>query len=104
MAELARLKVDVIIVGPTPAAEEMKRASSTIPIVVVHGDPVGSGLVASLARPGGNVTGLSVVNPELIGKQLQVLYPDLLVWRSFRIRLLRRIGSTCAKRRSRRGP
>jgi putative ABC transport system substrate-binding protein len=72
-AELARLKVDVTIVGPTPAAEDMKRASSTIPIVAVHGDPVGSGLVASLARPGGNVTGLSIVNPELIGKQLQML-------------------------------
>src|SRR5262245_10635869 len=51
----------------------MKRASSTIPIVAVHGDPVGSGLVASLARPGANVTGISVVNPELIGKQLQML-------------------------------
>jgi putative ABC transport system substrate-binding protein len=71
--ELARLKVDVIIVGPTPAAEEMKRASSTTPIVAIHGDPVGSGLVASLARPGGNVTGLSVLNLELIGKQLQLL-------------------------------
>jgi putative ABC transport system substrate-binding protein len=71
--DLARLKVDVIIVGPTPAAEEMKRASSTTPIVAVHGDPVGSGLVVSLARPGGNVTGLSLLNPELIGKQLQML-------------------------------
>jgi ABC-type uncharacterized transport system substrate-binding protein len=71
--ELGRLKVDVVIVGPTPAAEEMKRASSVIPIVAVHGDPVGSGLVASLARPGGNVTGLSILNPELIGKQLQML-------------------------------
>ena len=71
--ELARLKPDAIIVGPTPAAEEMKRASATIPIVAVHGDPVGSGLVASLARPGGNVTGLSMMNPDLIGKQLQIL-------------------------------
>jgi putative ABC transport system substrate-binding protein len=75
--ELARLKLDVIIVGPTPAAEEMKRASSTIPIVAVHGDPVGSGLVASLARPGGNVTGLSLSNPDLIGKQLQMLTKTL---------------------------
>ena len=75
--ELARLKVDVIIVGPTPAAEEMKRASSTIPIVAVHGDPVGSGLVASLARPGGNVTALSLLNPDLIGKQLQMLKETL---------------------------
>jgi putative ABC transport system substrate-binding protein len=71
--ELARLKPDVIIVGPTPAAEEMKRASSAIPIVAIHGDPVGSGLVTSLAKPGGNVTGISVVNPELVGKQLQLL-------------------------------
>ena len=72
-AELAQLGVDVIVVGPTPAAEEMKRASSTIPIVAVHGDPVGSGLVASLARPGANVTGISILNTELIGKQLQML-------------------------------
>lgn len=71
--ELAHLRVDVIVVGPTPAAEEMKRASSTIPIVAVHGDPVGSGLVASLARPGANVTGISIVNSELIGKQMQML-------------------------------
>jgi putative ABC transport system substrate-binding protein len=71
--ELAQLRVDVVIVGPTPAAEEMKRASSTIPIVAVHGDPVGSGLVASLARPGANVTGISILNTELIGKQLQML-------------------------------
>ncbi len=71
--ELAQLRVDVIVVGPTPAAEEMKRASSTIPIVAVHGDPVGSGLVASLARPGANVTGISILNTELIGKQLQML-------------------------------
>jgi putative ABC transport system substrate-binding protein len=72
-AELVRLKVEVIVVGPTPAAEEAKRATSTIPIVALHGDPVGSGLVASLARPGGNVTGLSVLNTELLGKQLQLL-------------------------------
>ena len=71
--ELAQLGVNVIVVGPTPAAEEMKRASSTIPIVAVHGDPVGSGLVASLARPGANVTGISILNTELIGKQLQML-------------------------------
>ena len=71
--ELVRLKVEVIVAGPTRAAEEVKAATSTIPIVVVHGDPVDSGLVASLARPGGNVTGVSIVNPELIGKQLQLL-------------------------------
>jgi putative tryptophan/tyrosine transport system substrate-binding protein len=76
-AELVRLKVDVIVAGPTPAAEEAKRATSTIPIVALHGDPVGSGLVASLARPGGNVTGVSVMNPELVGKQLQLLTETL---------------------------
>ena len=71
--ELAQLKVDVVVVGPPPAAEEMKRAPSTVPIVAIPGDPVGSGLVASLARPGANVTGISVLNTELIGKQVQML-------------------------------
>src|SRR6266508_5926916 len=59
-AELVRLPVDVIVAGAAPAPEAAKRATSTIPIVMAnHLDPVGSGLVASLARPGGNVTGLS---------------------------------------------
>ena len=72
--ELVRLKVDVIVTtGPTttPAA---KKATSTIPIVMgFDGDPVGAGLVASLARPGGNITGLSGLSAELAGKQLQLL-------------------------------
>jgi putative ABC transport system substrate-binding protein len=73
-AELVRLKVDVIVAGAPPAPEAAQRATSTIPIVFAsHGDPVGSGLVASLARPGGNVTGLSILSPELVGKQLQLL-------------------------------
>jgi len=73
-AELARLPVDVIVAGAAPAPEAARRATSTIPIVMAnHGDPVGSGLVASLARPGGNVTGLSVVNVEMWGKRLQLL-------------------------------
>jgi putative ABC transport system substrate-binding protein len=73
-AELVRLKVDVIVAGAPPAPEAAQRATSTIPIVMaVHQDPVGSGLVASLARPGRNVTGLSVLSPELVGKQLQLL-------------------------------
>jgi len=72
-AELVRLKVDVLMVGSTPAALAAKHATTTIPIVVTGGDPVGSGLVASLARPGGNITGLSVMGPELIGKQLEFL-------------------------------
>jgi putative ABC transport system substrate-binding protein len=73
-AELVRLQVDVLLVGPTPAALAAKDATTTIPIVMAGvGDPVGSGLVASLARPGGNVTGLAAVSPELVGKQLEFL-------------------------------
>jgi putative tryptophan/tyrosine transport system substrate-binding protein len=73
-AELVRLQVDVLLVGPTPAALAAKDATTTIPMVMAGvGDPVGSGLVASLARPGGNVTGLSVLQPEVVGKQLEFL-------------------------------
>jgi putative tryptophan/tyrosine transport system substrate-binding protein len=68
-AELVRLPVDVLLVPNTPAALAAKQATSTIPIVMVGiGDPLGSGLVASLARPGGNVTGLSSLHPERVGK------------------------------------
>ncbi len=74
VAEMVRLKVDVMVVVTTPAALAAKKATTTIPIVMVAvGDPVGSGLVASLARPGGNLTGLSLLNPELHGKRLQFL-------------------------------
>ena len=74
VAELVRLPVDVLLVGPTPAALAAKDATTTIPIVMAGvGDPVGSGLVASLARPGGNVTGLSVLQPEVVRKQLEFL-------------------------------
>jgi putative ABC transport system substrate-binding protein len=73
-AELVNLKVDVIVAGGTPAPLAAKHATSTIPIVMATaGDPVGSGLVASLARPGENVTGLSAISPELGGKRLQFL-------------------------------
>jgi putative tryptophan/tyrosine transport system substrate-binding protein len=73
-AELVRLQVDILLVGPTPAALAAKDATTTIPIVMAGvGDPVGSGLVASLARPGGHVTGLSVLQPEVVGKQLEFL-------------------------------
>ena len=73
-AELVRLQVDVIVAGAAPAPEAAKRATSTIPIVVTnHADPVASGLVSSLARPGGNVTGLSILLREVIGKQLELL-------------------------------
>jgi putative ABC transport system substrate-binding protein len=73
-AELARLPLDVIVAGTAPAPEAAKRATSTIPIVMAnHPDPVGSGVVISLARPGTNVTGVSMVTPELRVKQLQLL-------------------------------
>src|SRR5262245_22596897 len=76
-AELVRLPVDVIVTGAAPEPEAAKSAASTIPIVTaVHLDPVGSGLVASLGRPGGNVTGLTIVAPEIRGKQLQLLKED----------------------------
>ena len=73
-AELVLLKVDVLMVGTTPAALAAQQATTTIPIVMAGvGDPLGSGLVASLARPGGNVTGLASLAPELFGKQLEFL-------------------------------
>jgi putative tryptophan/tyrosine transport system substrate-binding protein len=73
-AELVALKVDVIVVGNTPAAVAAKQATGTLPIVFTGvGDPVASGLVTSLARPGGNVTGLSMLAPELVGKCLEQL-------------------------------
>jgi putative ABC transport system substrate-binding protein len=71
-AELVRLNVDVIV-APGSGAVAAKNATNTIPIVVTYGDPVGLGLVASLAHPGGNVTGLSGFASELGGKQLELL-------------------------------
>ena len=73
-AELAALKVDVIVAPNTPAVLGTKEVTRTLPIVFVTvADPVTSGLVASLARPGGNVTGLSLFGPELAGKCLELL-------------------------------
>jgi putative ABC transport system substrate-binding protein len=74
-AELVRLKVDIIVAVPTPAAVAAKKATETIPIVAISvGDPVGLGLIASLARPGGNLTGLSYsVGLEIAGKGLELL-------------------------------
>jgi len=66
--------VDVIVTYTTPATQAAKQATGTIPIVIAAAiDPVSTGLVASLARPGGNVTGVSTMTPDLVGKQLQVL-------------------------------
>ena len=73
-AELVRLKTDVIVTAAVPAIRAAKDATGTIPIVLaVVVDPVATGLVASLARPGGNITGLSVMTPDLVGKQLEML-------------------------------
>jgi len=74
VAELVRLDVDVIVAGGNTAIRAAKKTTSTIPIVMTHvGDPVGLGLVASLARPGGNVTGLSQMSPDLSGKRVELL-------------------------------
>lgn len=72
--ELADLKVDVIVVLSTPAVQAAKNATSTIPIVVAPaGDPIASGLVVSLARHAGNLTGVTVIGAELSRKQLEAL-------------------------------
>jgi ABC-type uncharacterized transport system substrate-binding protein len=73
-ADLVRLKVDLIVVSGGPVPLAAKKATATIPIVMtIAVDPVGAGLVASLARPGGNITGLSALSPELNSKRLEVL-------------------------------
>jgi ABC-type uncharacterized transport system substrate-binding protein len=73
-AECLRLNVDVIAVSTTPGAQAAKRATRTIPIVMIAlGDPVGTGLVDGLAQPGGNVTGMSMMVPELAAKRLELL-------------------------------
>jgi putative tryptophan/tyrosine transport system substrate-binding protein len=79
--DLVRLKVDVVVTHNTPGPLAAKQATSTIPIVfATAGDPVGTGIVASLARPGGNVTGLSSQTPDVAGKRIELLrevVPDL---------------------------
>jgi putative ABC transport system substrate-binding protein len=73
-AELVRLKVDIIVSAGPSATRAAKEATSTIPIVMTQdSDPVGNGFVASLARPGGNITGLSTLSPEISGKHLELL-------------------------------
>jgi putative ABC transport system substrate-binding protein len=73
-AELVRLKVDIIVTAGPQTTGPAKQATSTIPIVMAQDpDPVGNGFVASLARPGGNITGLATFAPELSGKQLELL-------------------------------
>jgi len=73
-AEFVRLKVDVIVTAAPSSTRAVKKATSTIPIVMAFdNDPVANGFVASLARPGGNITGLSTLSPEISGKQLELL-------------------------------
>jgi putative ABC transport system substrate-binding protein len=74
IAELIALKVDVIVTAGTPATLAVKKATTRVPLVMIAvGDPVGTGIVASLARPGGNITGLSSMAPDLEGKRLELL-------------------------------
>jgi putative ABC transport system substrate-binding protein len=74
VAELIRLKVDLMVIDGMPAIRAAQQATTTIPIgMAVSGDPVRAGLVASLARPGGNITGLSFMMPEVSGKRLEFL-------------------------------
>src|SRR5262249_55174182 len=72
--EFVRLKIDVIVTSGTPQVVAVKQATSVIPIVfATAGDPVGTGIVASLARPGGNVTGLATLGADTAGKRLELL-------------------------------
>ncbi|MGH7262748.1 MAG: ABC transporter substrate-binding protein [Candidatus Rokuibacteriota bacterium] len=74
IAELIALKVDVIVTAGTPATLAVKKATASVPLVMIAvGDPVGTGIVASLGRPGGNITGLTSISPELDGKRLELL-------------------------------
>ncbi len=74
IAELIALKLDIIVTAGTPAALAVKRTTTTVPLVMVAvGDPIGTGLVKSLARPGGNLTGLVSIGPDLEGKRLELL-------------------------------
>ena len=94
--ELVKLKVDVIVTSTTPGVLAAKNATNVIPIVFWSvGDPVGTGLVSSLARPGGNITGLSILSPELGGKRLELLketFPKITKVASFGIRALQEPG------------
>jgi putative tryptophan/tyrosine transport system substrate-binding protein len=74
ISELIALKIDVIVTAGTPASLAVKKATSSIPLVMVAvGEPVATGLVASLARPGGNITGVTSISPEIEGKRLELL-------------------------------
>ncbi len=101
-AELVNLKVDVLIAESTPAAIAAKQASSTVPVVMVSvGDPVGAKLIDSLAHPGGNLTGLSLVAPELSAKRLDLFKQTLpklsrvsVLWNSANVGMRLRVQQT----------
>jgi putative ABC transport system substrate-binding protein len=105
-AELVHLNVDVIVTQGEVATRAVKAATSTVPIVMAtRGDPVEAGLLASLARPGGPVTGLSSMAPDLTGKQLQLLkeaMPQLSRVACFPIRPMSLLSSAYKRRRWRR--
>ena len=92
-AELVRLKADVIVTWGTPAAKAAQNASGTVPVVMAaSANPITAGLVSSLARPGGNITGLAAHNPELEGKRMELLKE--VVPRLARVALLGRPSDT----------
>jgi len=102
-AELVRLKVDVIVGATVPTIQAARQATKTIPIVMtLIADPVATGLVASVARPAGNITGLSTMAPDLMGKQLELLR-EVLEWPSSGIRPIQVTHSSCERRRMRPG-
>jgi putative tryptophan/tyrosine transport system substrate-binding protein len=95
-AEFIRLRVDVIVTYGTPSAIAAKKATAVIPIVIAGaGDLVGTGLVASLARPGGNVTGLSTQTPDLAGKRIEMLREILPSLRT--VAILANVGNSNSK-------
>src|SRR5256886_17355199 len=95
-AEFVRLKVDIIVTSATAAVVAAKQVTSVIPIVfATAGDPVGMGLVASLARPGGNVTGLSVLSFDLAGKRLDLLREAIPSFRRLAIMAREIAGQHC---------
>ena len=107
VAELIRIHVDVIVAFTTPATRAAQQATSTVPIVTISADPVGTGLVTSLARPKGNTTGVSIVGPEADAKALGLLketVPKLgrvaFVWDPTNPALLRRFQAVEAAARS----
>src|SRR5215475_13972949 len=100
-AELVRFPVDVIVVDTTPALQAVRQVTRTMPIVMAgFGDPVAEGFVVSLARPGGNITGLSWLTPEVAGKRLALLHEVLP--KLTRVAVLLDPNDTCRGRRAKR--